>query len=402
MALWGRSPGFSPLFPPKCQGVADDQFPLFLFHSPQSPHRSPSLPLRLWLRRQLQVPSGRGVHLRLQRPLPLRGWGPPPPTMASPAALGLSLLLPALVTTAVAAAPFASPAPGAQAPSAQAPSVQAPLAQPPGAQAPGAPAGLPPGSSLDGPAPAPAQALRWRQEPAVERLFRRAGKSGTFVLFDPDRGLMRGHDRHRAETRFTPASTFKIANSLIGLSVGAVASVDEVLPYRSNDPPFSPAWVKDMGLRQAKMVSNVPIYQELARRIGLERMRQGVVKLGYGNEQIGTQVDRFWLRGPLAISAVEQTLFLNRLARKQLPFPIPAQRAVAAITVVERGEGWVLHAKTGWQNGPGAGVGWWVGWVERGGRVYPFALNLDLGGRADADLRLSLGRAALKATGVLP
>jgi beta-lactamase class D len=200
------------------------------------------------------------------------------------------------------------------------------------------------------------------------------------VLFDPDRGLMRGHDRHRAETRFTPASTFKIANSLIGLSVGAVASVDEVLPYRSNDPPFSPAWEKDMGLREAMVVSNVPIYQELARRIGLERMRQGVVKLGYGNEQIGTQVDRFWLRGPLAISAVEQTLFLNRLARKQLPFPIPAQRAVAAITVVERGEGW----------------------VERGGRVYPFALNLDLGGRADADLRLSLGRAALKATGVLP
>jgi beta-lactamase class D len=244
--------------------------------------------------------------------------------------------------------------------------------------------------------------LRWRQEPAVERLFRRAGKSGTFVLFDPDRGLMRGHDRHRAETRFTPASTFKIANSLIGLSVGAVASVDEVLPYRSNDPPFSPAWEKDMGLRQAMVVSNVPIYQELARRIGLERMRQGVVKLGYGNEQIGTQVDRFWLRGPLAISAVEQTLFLSRLARKQLPFPVPAQRAVAAITVVERGEGWVLHAKTGWQNGPGAGVGWWVGWVERGGRVYPFALNLDLGGRADADLRLSLGRAALKATGVLP
>ena len=263
-------------------------------------------------------------------------------------------------------------------------------------------AGLPPGPSLDGPAPAPAQALGWRQEPAVEILFRRAGRPGTFVLYDPERGLMRGHDRRRAETRFTPASTFKIANSLIGLAVGAVANVDEVLPYRSNDPPFSPAWEKDMGLREALAVSNVPIYQMLARRIGLERMHQGVVRLGYGNEQIGPQVDRFWLRGPLSISAVEQTLFLNRLARTGLPFPTAAQRAVADITVVERGEGWVLHAKTGWQNGPGAGVGWWVGWVEKRERVYPFALNLDLGGRADADLRQSLGRAALKATGVLP
>jgi beta-lactamase class D len=236
----------------------------------------------------------------------------------------------------------------------------------------------------------------------VEILFRRAGKAGTFVLFDPDRGLMRGHNRQRAETRFTPASTFKIANSLIGLSVGAVASVDEVLPYRSNEAPFSPAWERNMGLREAMVVSNVPIYQELARRIGLERMHQGVVRLGYGNEQIGPQVDRFWLRGPLAISAVEQTLFLNRLARRQLPFPIAAQRAVADITVVERGEGWVLHAKTGWQNGPGAGVGWWVGWVGKGGRDYPFALNMDLGGPAGVDLRPSLGRAALKATGVLP
>ena len=294
--------------------------------------------------------------------------------MASPAAPGLSVLLLALAAAPVAATP---------------PSLTV-LAE------------LPPGPSLDGPAPAPAQALRWRQEPAVEILFRRAGRPGTFVLYDRERGLMRGHDRRRAETRFTPASTFKIANSLIGLSVGAVANVDEVLPYRSNDPPFSPAWERDMGLREAMAVSNVPIYQVLARRIGLERMHQGVVRLGYGNEQIGTQVDRFWLRGPLAISAVEQTLFLNRLARTGLPFPTAAQRAVADITVVERGEGWVLHAKTGWQNGPGAGVGWWVGWVEKGERVYPFALNLDLGGRADADLRQSLGRAALKATGVLP
>jgi len=236
----------------------------------------------------------------------------------------------------------------------------------------------------------------------VAILFRRAARPGTFVLYDPERGLMRGHDRRRAETRYIPASTFKIPNSLIGLAVGAAASVEEVLPYRSKEPPFSPAWEKDMGLREAMAVSNVPIYQELARRIGLERMHQAVVRLGYGNEQIGPQVDRFWLRGPLAISAVEQTLFLNRLARRQLPFPIAAQRAVADITVVERGEGWVLHAKTGWQNGPGAGVGWWVGWVEKGAHVYPFALNMDLGGRADADLRLSVGRAALKATGVLP
>jgi beta-lactamase class D len=137
-------------------------------------------------------------------------------------------------------------------------------------------------------------------------------------------------------------------------------------------------------------------------RIGLIRMTEAVNRLDYGNRAVGQQVDTFWLRGPLAISAVEQLRFLDRLARGSLPFPAAAQRAVREITVVEQGPGWVLHAKTGWQNGPGAGVGWWVGWVERGRRVTPFALNLDIRQRADGDLRQRLGREALARLGLLP
>ncbi len=244
--------------------------------------------------------------------------------------------------------------------------------------------------------------LRWREDSRLGALFRQAGLEGTFVLFDPAQAQLIGSNRTRALTRFVPASTFKIANSLIGLSVGAVASVDTVLPYRSDAPPFSPAWERDMGLREAMVVSNVPIYQELARRIGLERMRQAVNRLDYGNRRIGDQVDSFWLRGPLAISAVEQTRFLARLASLSLPFPQRAQRAVHAITLVDRGPGWRLHAKTGWQNGPNPGVGWWVGWVETQGRFYPFALNLDIRQRSDGDARQRIGRAALALLGLVP
>ena len=182
------------------------------------------------------------------------------------------------------------------------------------------------------PRPLPA-GLRWREEPRLADLFRRAGRSGTFVILDARRGELVGTNRARALTRYTPASTFKIPNSLIGLSVGAVTSVDTVLPYRSNAPPFSPAWEKDMGLREAMVVSNVPTFQELARRIGLARMGEAVNRLDYGNRQIGSVVDTFWLRGPLAISAVEQTRFLDRLARQLLPFPLQAQRAVRENTL---------------------------------------------------------------------
>ncbi|MCS5698158.1 penicillin-binding transpeptidase domain-containing protein [Cyanobium sp. FGCU-52] len=87
-------------------------------------------------------------------------------------------------------------------------------------------------------------------------------------------------------------------------------------------------WLEPMGLRGAIRVSNVPLYQELARSIGLRRMDEAVHRLGYGNELIGSDVTTFWLRGPLAISAVEQTRFLSRLAHQNLPFPKTAQQQV--------------------------------------------------------------------------
>jgi beta-lactamase class D len=247
-----------------------------------------------------------------------------------------------------------------------------------------------------------AAAEPWRDEPTVAALFRQAGVEGTFVLLDEARGELRGHNRARAERRFVPASTFKIANALIGLSLGAVNSVDAVIPYTSDAPPFMPEWLEPMGLRGAMRVSNVPLYQELARRIGLVRMRAAVERLHYGNEQIGSEVTTFWLRGPLAISAVEQTRFLSGLAHQRLPFPRRDQQRVAEITTVDSGPGWSLHAKTGWQNAPGAGVGWWVGWVRRGAQITPFALNIAMGGSADAPKREQLGRRSLQALGILP
>ena len=156
-----------------------------------------------------------------------------------------------------------------------------------------------------------------------------------------------------------------------------------------------------MSLREAIKVSNVAVYQELARRIGLERMRAGVTKLNYGNMEIGNVVDRFWLEGPLAISAIEQTEFLGRLLAGNLPVSAEAVRAVKEITLVEKTETYELHGKTGWVFDPKQQIGWWVGWVERGGKVYPFALNIDMARDEDAAKRIPIGKECLKALGKL-
>jgi beta-lactamase class D len=246
-----------------------------------------------------------------------------------------------------------------------------------------------------------AQAASWEENLQVGELFKSAGVNGAFVLYDLTAQTYIGHDQARAERRFVPASTFKIPNTLIGLSVGAVASVNEVLPYTGPPHPFIKAWAKDMGLREAIALSNVPIYQELARRIGLDRMKENVARMEYGNSEIGATIDNFWLIGPLKISAVEQTQFLAKLAQDALPFPPDIQKSVREIVLLEQGTNWKLYGKTGWENAPGPGVGWWVGWVQKESRVYAFALNMDLQTASDASKRIELGKASLKALGIL-
>jgi beta-lactamase class D OXA-50 len=246
-----------------------------------------------------------------------------------------------------------------------------------------------------------AQALDFKPSPAVAEIFDKAHVKGTFVLYDVSANTFTGLDQKRAETRFIPASTFKIPNSLIGLSTGAVSSVDEVLPY-GGKPQFMKSWEKDMGLREAIKISNVPIYKELARRIGLERMKANISKLGYGNAEIGSVVDNFWLVGPLKISAVEQTQFLARLAQGQLPVPADAPAKVRDIAQLDKGEGWTLYGKTGWSDMYKPDLGWWVGWVEQSGKVYSFALNIDMPDTAiDGPKRVEIGKASLKALGLM-
>ena len=234
------------------------------------------------------------------------------------------------------------------------------------------------------------------EAPELGKCFADKKARGTFALLDPATDTVMVWNEARAKERFTPASTFKITNSLIGLDTGAVRNVDEVLPYGGKPQRFK-HWERDMPLRDAIVASNVPIYQELARRIGLERMRAGVKKLGYGNMEIGSVVDRFWLEGPLAISAVEQTEFLGRLAEGKLLVSPEATRAVKEITLVEKSDVHELHGKTGWHMDEKRQIGWWVGWVERDGKVYPFALNIDMQGNDDAAKRVPLGRDCLKA-----
>ncbi len=238
----------------------------------------------------------------------------------------------------------------------------------------------------------------FKRSPGLDAILAAHGVEGTFVLLDVASSDGFVSNPARAKRRFVPASTFKIPNTLIGLDAGVVRDVDEVLPYGGKPQPFK-TWEHDMPLREAMSLSAVPIYQELARRIGLARMAAAVKALDYGNHQIGDVVDKFWLVGPLEISALEQAQFLARLVRYQLPVSPRAVEAVAEITLQEKTGDTEVHYKTGWQGRQGEQTAWLVGWVRNADGVSTFALNFRMATLDDAPKRWQIARECLVALG---
>jgi beta-lactamase class D len=69
------------------------------------------------------------------------------------------------------------------------------------------------------------------ERPDLTAVFAEQGTAGTFVLYDVSAGRLTVVGRARAERRYVPASTFKIANSLTALETGAVKDEREIIPY---------------------------------------------------------------------------------------------------------------------------------------------------------------------------
>lgn len=212
--------------------------------------------------------------------------------------------------------------------------------------------------------------------PEWERHFAAYGAEGTFVVYDEAGHTYHRYNPERAARRFIPASTFKIFNSLVALDTGVVGDTSEVFAWDGVDRGRA-AWNRDHNLRSAFQVSAVWFYQELARRIGEERMRAYVARERYGNQDLSGGIDRFWLSGGLRISPDEQVELLRRLRAGTLGFSERAMALVRAVMVMEEAPGYVLRGKTGWAVVDGVDHGWLVGYVERDGDPYFYALNLE-------------------------
>lgn len=239
------------------------------------------------------------------------------------------------------------------------------------------------------------------------RFFVEADVTGTFALREIGSDITMVWDAERAIQRRRPASTFKVLNSLIILETGVLPDVDAVVLWDGVAREVD-EWNRDHSLRTAIEVSAVWAYQDLARRVGSDRMQDWVSRAGYGNSDIGGGIDEFWLNGGLRISPVEQLDFLEALVRRDLPFRVDVMDAVADIIVQERFDSGSWSYKTGTALVEEPDLGWLVGTTEVGGRRFVFAMNLDLApvtnldDQIDPKVRQTIARQILQDAGALP
>ncbi|HBC87641.1 MAG TPA: penicillin binding protein transpeptidase domain-containing protein [Lentisphaeria bacterium] len=214
-------------------------------------------------------------------------------------------------------------------------------------------------------------------EKSVQEAF--GERNGTFVIIDCSSQASSIFHPEAAAEKLPPCSTFKIWNTLIGIENSLISSPEEAFYKWDGEKRFIPEWNKDLTLKEAFRASCVPAFQNLARKIGSGRMQLWIDKINYGNRDISSGIDVFWLpakgRKTVLISPEEQAGLICSLVTGKLPFSEKAQALLKDIMTIKKTDRGILYGKTG-SGSDDTGkfnLGWFVGYVESNGKPYAFA-----------------------------
>jgi beta-lactamase class D len=238
------------------------------------------------------------------------------------------------------------------------------------------------------------------EDSSIARLFAKAGVDGTVVIESLKSGQTFIHNDVRAAQRFSPASTFKVMNTLIAIEEGVIKGGADVFKWDGHIYSL-PSWNHDQTLDSAFKVSCVWCYQEIASQVGARKYVFYLEQTGYGKLQSEFNPTTFWLDGSLQISAIEQINFLGKVVRRQLPFNNRAYETLQQVMLVKKTPAYSLWAKTGWATGVNPQVGWYIGYLDTSKDVWLFALNMELDNEMELPLRQKLLLDALTAKGII-
>jgi len=222
------------------------------------------------------------------------------------------------------------------------------------------------------------------EDKSLGKYFTENKVTGCFGLYNNATNEFTFYNKKRfTDSSFLPASTFKILNSLVGLQTGVISSDSMIIKWDGVKRNVE-EWNRDLSMYEAFRVSAVPYYQEVARRIGKDKMEYWMDTVNYGAGpkdtafRIHSAIDTFWLDNTLKITPDEQLGLVKMLYFHQLPFFKSYQETVKKAMLFENTTIYRLAYKTGWgRKENGNHLAWAVGWVEENNHPYFFVLNFE-------------------------
>jgi beta-lactamase class D len=186
--------------------------------------------------------------------------------------------------------------------------------------------------------------------------------------------------------RISPCSTFKIALGLMGYDAEILK--DEKTPaweFREGYDDFLESWKSPQTPKSWMRCSCVWYSKLLTLELGAKRIQGYLASFGYGNQDISGGLAQpgpdnpAWINSSLQISPEEQVVFIRKMLGGTPPVSLSAIEKTKVILFKEEStEGWKLFGKTGAgsspvEDGQTLEHSWFVGWIEKGKRFYPFA-----------------------------
>ena len=209
-----------------------------------------------------------------------------------------------------------------------------------------------------------------------------SGYEGSFVLYDLKDDTWSIYDMDHATLRTAPNSTYKIYDALFGLEEGIITPKASFMAWDGTNYPFE-AWNADQDLYSAMESSVNWYFQEIDRQMGASALRNYVKKIGYGNENINSDLSSYWMQSTLKISPVEQVELLKDLYNNDFGFTPENVNTIKDSICLFSTDERSFYGKTGTGRIDGQDVnGWFVGFVCTNGNTYFFATNIQ--GNANA------------------
>ncbi|MDE5776959.1 MAG: BlaR1 family beta-lactam sensor/signal transducer, partial [Lachnospiraceae bacterium] len=202
------------------------------------------------------------------------------------------------------------------------------------------------------------------------------GYEGSFVLYDLKNDAWLIYDIDYATLRTSPNSTYKIYDALFGLEEGIIVPGGSFMTWNGTDYPFE-TWNADQDLYSAMQFSVNWYFQNIDEQLGTSALRNYVKKIGYGNENINSDLSSYWMQSTLKISPIEQVELLTDLYNNDFGFILENVKAVKDSICLFSSENESFYGKTGTGRINDNDInGWFIGYIETADSTYFFATNI--------------------------